>query len=246
MAKIRRLARKALVGTGFALGRGISVFVEGWSAGFPRGGRPSDFKKFLRDSAIAESAAFFTANMSQAWIARTKQELWKSALQRSSAVGEGLILEFGVWKGDSLTWFAQHSKQEVFGFDNFFEGLQEDWAGSALPKGYFAQNQLPKVPKNATLVVGMAQEELPGFFQSHSGPIRVAHFDMDTFQSTLDVLRLVYPRLVAGSLLIFDEFFGYPLWQQGEARAWMTFVEETNIDFRYFATTGWQVGVEIV
>ena len=112
----------------------------------------------------------------------------------------GLILEFGVYKGESLNWFALHSEQDVFGFDNFFDGLQEDWAG-ALPSGFFAQNSLPKGPGNVTLIVGRVQGELPGFFQDHPGPIRMAHFDMDTYQSSLDAFRLIHPRLLSGSVI---------------------------------------------
>lgn len=156
-----------------------------------------------------------------------------------------MILEFGVFEGESLSWFAQHSKQKVFGFDNFFDGLEEDWAG-ALPKGSFAQKSLPRVPENAVLIVGSAQAELPGFLAAHPEPIRLAHFDLDTFQSSLDVLRLIYPRLVAGSVIVFDEFLGYPLFQEGEAKAWMDFVDETRLDFKYFATTGVQVALEIL
>lgn len=93
--------------------------------------------------------------------------------------------------------------------------------------------------------MGRAQDELPGFLKAHPEPVRVAHFDMDTDQSTLDVLRLVYPRLVAGSVRVFNEFFGYPLGQEGEYKAWMEFVAESGVEFKYFSTTGIQVGVEI-
>lgn len=155
-----------------------------------------------------------------------------------------LILEFGVWRGESLTWLAQNSLQVVHGFDTF-TGLQEDWAG-AHPKGHFAVNSLPKVPSNAKLVVGRAQETLPKFLQEHKEDIRLVHFDMDTYQSTLDVLRLLRPRLVPGSVIVFDELMGYSMWQQGEYRAWSEFVEEAQVSYRYFATTGVQAGIEIL
>jgi hypothetical protein len=107
-------------------------------------------------------------------------------------------------------------------------------------------NSLPKVPTNATLVVGRAQETLPKFLEEHQQNVRFAHFDMDTYQSTLDVLRLLRPRLVSGSVIVFDELIGYPLWQEGEYKAWSEFVAEARVSFKYFATTGLQAGVEIL
>jgi hypothetical protein len=250
MRNVKYGVRRLVVGLGFALGKiyyvlwaVFSSLGEGFSAGFVGPPKTSSFETLLKESAIRESADFFFANMRHAWIARTREDIWRSALERTP-VG-GLILEFGVYKGASLTWFARHSSQEVFGFDNFYHGLMEDWAGMPLPKGYFAQESLPRVPGNATLIVGAVQDELPGFLQTHPEPIRVAHFDMDTYKSTLDVLRLIYPRLVGGSVIIFDEFFGYPLWQEGEYKAWMEFVDESGVEFKYFSTTEMQVGIEI-
>lgn len=234
MNNFKQSLQKLVHGVGWHFGRGFS-----------KGATVIPFKETLRASANRESVDFFLANMRQAWVATTRQEIWKAALHNTSGRGGGLILEFGVHKGRSLNWFALHSEQEVFGFDNFFDGLQEDWAG-ALPRGFFAQKQLPKVQGNATLIVGRVQNELPGFLQAHPGPIRVAHFDMDTYQSSLDALRLIYPRLVTGSVIIFDEFFGYPLWREGEARAWMEFCDETGVEFKYFVTSGAQVGIEIL
>jgi hypothetical protein len=115
-----------------------------------------------------------------------------------------------------------------------------------VPKGFLALESLPVVPPNASLIVGRVQDQLPGFFEAHPEPIRMAHFDMDTYQSTLDVLRLIRPRLVAGSVLIFDDFLCHPLWEEGEYKAWAEFAKESAVCFKYFATTGWQVGVEIL
>ena len=39
-------------------------------------------------------------------------------------------------------------------------------------------------------------------------------------------------------MLVFDEFFNYPGWQQHEFRAWTEFVEETGRTFEYLAYTG--------
>jgi hypothetical protein len=96
------------------------------------------------------------------------------------------------------------------------------------------------------LIVGKAQDTLPRFLEEHQQNVRFAHFDMDTYQSTLDVLRLLRPRLVSGSVIVFDELIGYPLWQESEYKAWSEFIKEAQISFKYFATTGVVAGVEIL
>lgn len=194
--------------------------------------------------AQVETARFIATQMKDAFFANCREEIWQSGLDRTSGLKDGLILEFGVWKGESLTWLADKTKQPVFGFDGF-DGLQEDWAG-AYAKGYFAVDSLPDVPVNAKLVVGRAQETLPKFLEDYQQNVRFAHFDMDTYQSTLDVLRLIQRRLVPGSVIVFDELIGFNMWQQGEYKAWCEFVADTQMRFKYFATTGVQAGVEIL
>ena len=49
---------------------------------------------------------------------------------------------------------------------------------------------------------------------------------------------LVGDRLAPDAVLVFDEFFNYPGWQQHEFRAWMEFVEKTGRTFEYLAYTG--------
>ena len=39
-------------------------------------------------------------------------------------------------------------------------------------------------------------------------------------------------------MLVFDEFFNYPGWQQHEYRAWTEFLEQTGRTFEYLAYTG--------
>ena len=38
-------------------------------------------------------------------------------------------------------------------------------------------------------------------------------------------------------MLLFDEFFNYPGWQQHEFRAWTEFVEKSGRTFEYLAYT---------
>jgi hypothetical protein len=51
------------------------------------------------------------------------------------------------------------------------------------------------------------------------------------------VLEHIGPRLRPGSIVIFDEYFNYPGWQEHEHKAWREFVERTGIGFTYEAYT---------
>lgn len=44
-------------------------------------------------------------------------------------------------------------------------------------------------------------------------------------------------RLVAGTVIVFDEFFNFPGWQEHEYRAWTEFVDRTGVRFEYLSYT---------
>ncbi|HEU0129040.1 MAG TPA: class I SAM-dependent methyltransferase [Pseudonocardiaceae bacterium] len=147
----------------------------------------------------------------------------------------GMALEFGVYTGTTLNLIATARQGgRVYGFDSF-EGLPEHWrAGFAA--GTFAADTVPDIP-GAELVVGCFDEVLPGFMENHPGPVDFLHIDADLYSSASTVLNLVGPRLREGSVVVFDEFFNYPGWQEHEYRAWTEYVERTAIAFRYEAFT---------
>lgn len=147
----------------------------------------------------------------------------------------GLALEFGVATGTTLGIIAEHRDQTVYGFDTF-EGLPDSWR-SGFPAGAFAVEQLPKVP-GAELVPGLFEHTLPGFLAQTPGTVAFAHIDSDLYESAATVLKHIGPRLAADSVLVFDEFFNYPDWQEGgEYRAWAEFCRDTGTRFQYESYT---------
>ncbi|MBA2472375.1 MAG: class I SAM-dependent methyltransferase [Pseudonocardiales bacterium] len=163
----------------------------------------------------------------------------------SLAPADGMALEFGVYQGRTLKVIAEARKHnQVFGFDSF-QGLPEDWR-SNIPAGTFATEQLPDVV-GAELVVGWFDDTLAEFLADHPGPVAFLHLDADLYSSTATVLEQVGPRLGAGSVIVFDEYFNYPGWEQHEHRAWQEFVEKTGIMFRYaaYACNNEQVAVVV-
>lgn len=64
-----------------------------------------------------------------------------------------LILEFGVFEGNTIYYIAgKLPNYTVHGFDSF-EGLPECWRDGA-PNGHFAMDQLPDVADNVELHKG--------------------------------------------------------------------------------------------
>ncbi|MEH6806494.1 TylF/MycF/NovP-related O-methyltransferase [Rhodococcus erythropolis] len=149
----------------------------------------------------------------------------------------GMALEFGVASGTTLRIVAEAFTERegtVAGFD-VFSGLPETWR-TGFPVGEFAQESIPEVP-GAQLVPGLFEDTLPSFLNDESGPVAFLHLDADLYSSTKTVLDLLGDRLVPGSIVVFDEFFNYPGWQQHEYRAWTEFVTRTGISFEYLGYT---------
>jgi len=160
----------------------------------------------------------------------------------------GMALEFGVASGTTLRIVAEAFTERegtVAGFD-VFSGLPETWR-TGFPVGEFAQESIPEVP-GAQLVPGLFEDTLPSFLNDESDPVAFLHLDADLYSSTKTVLDLLGDRLVPGSIVVFDEFFNYPGWQQHEYRAWTEFVTRTGISFEYLGYTvdNEQVVVKIV
>ena len=159
-----------------------------------------------------------------------------AGLIRSGALSylkDGFAFEFGVFQGETLhriyLTFNDLIPGPIAGFDSF-EGLPDAWADSN--KGRFALNsnttrklierfQHTKVQ----LVKGFFQHSLPGFIVKHSlifkkQPATLIHFDGDMFISTIIPFTLLTNNIMPGSLLMFDELWGYNTYQEHEILAY--------------------------
>jgi ABC-type polysaccharide/polyol phosphate transport system ATPase subunit/peptidoglycan/LPS O-acetylase OafA/YrhL len=158
---------------------------------------------------------------------------------------DGMALEFGVHTGGTLKVIAAaRENKNVFGFDSF-EGLPEDWR-DGFPAGHFALDEPPEVP-GAELVVGRFEDTLADFLDAHPEPVAFVHVDADLYSSARTVLTLVGPRLAVGTVIVFDEYFGYPGWREHEYQAWQEYVAESGVRFAYegYAAGNEQVVVRI-
>jgi hypothetical protein len=164
----------------------------------------------------------------------------------------GSTLEFGVFDGTSINFIADRRPDAtVHGFDSF-EGLPEDWMSyvtkGEVGKGEFdLRGQLPAVRSNVDLHVGWFDEVLPTFLDGNEDPVSFLHIDCDLYSSTKTVFSLLGARIGANCVIVFDEYVGYPGWQEHEYRAFQEFITEHGLSYRYLAfnENEWQVAVVI-
>jgi hypothetical protein len=169
-----------------------------------------------------------------------KRELvWDDVLvNRVGRATQILLLEFGVYKGDSISAFARMNDNlasRFVGFDTF-TGLPEDWVPGC-PKGYFSTDGSAPVitDDRISFVKGLFSDTLVDFIAQTPAMrdpaiTKVIHLDADLYSSTLFVLAQLW-RDVPNCFFIFDEFTGY------EALAFRDFVRSHGVEVEFYAKT---------
>jgi hypothetical protein len=149
---------------------------------------------------------------------------FNNLVEKIAAV-DGDVVECGVADGSSLASLASLLKvygqaRQVWGFDS--------WAGLPPPSradlgdasiavgGMFSQASTAKV-RDELLAYGLTNKEIaktvklvPGLFSetlpSYQGRIALLHVDVDLYQSYLDCLTSLWPRVEVGGIVAFDEY----------------------------------------
>ena len=193
---------------------------------------------------MVQSCEFIAKNMYNARIFSDRMDLLRKALQATD--GDGLYLEFGVFQGESINIIAKEMPlKTIYGFDSF-EGLPEEWTAGTEKGTFNVGGNLPTVENNVHLVKGWFDATLPQFLDEHKEPCNFIHVDCDLYSSTKTVFNLLKERIVPGTQIVFDEYFNYIGWQEGEHKAFQEFIEETHLHFKYIGYSTMQVGVSIV
>lgn len=142
-----------------------------------------------------------------------REEIWSNVAQKIGKEDEVLLLEFGVYKGNSMKfWISQFAnpKSEFHGFDSF-AGLPEDWVGKMVKGAFDTQGQVPDIDDpRVSFHVGWIQNTLPTFVREHAETISssknvLVHIDVDLYSAALFVLATLWHCLDT-FYLVFDEF----------------------------------------
>jgi hypothetical protein len=178
---------------------------------------------------IRESHHVQTSDLKGARKARDRFHVLSIAAEHTRAVA-GIAMEFGVFQGITLRHIAKEigPSRRVIGFDTF-EGLPDDW-GSLLRKGTFATTA-PAFSDllNVGLEVGRIEETLPRFLQGNLQPISLVHIDCPYYDINVFILEHVLPLMPPNAVVIFDEYYGYPSYEEHEFKAWAEIRSRFNL-----------------
>lgn len=244
------LKKKILAYFDSSIGKLIRLFQ---SSLIPRENKPRSVIDLVEEMSRQESASYALQEMQNSLCFRKKEDLWRYCLNLIEDKGREenrtvQILEFGVWTGYSINYMAGNCPEAfVVGFDSF-EGLEEDWIGTPLAKKAFhLKGKTPKVGSNVELVIGKFEESLPRWLaQNEDRKIDLVHIDSDTYKPAKFVLNMLVRNLEEGSIIIFDEYFGYPSWRLNEWRAWQEIVKSLHVEYRYLAFSDQSVAIQLI
>ncbi len=133
---------------------------------------------------------------------------------------DGDVIESGVWRGGSAKLLrdeiiASGSSKQLHLFDSFEGMAHVEQAHDRHEVGDFRDTSLGHVQQ---FVTGNAGPDAKGVAQFHQGWIPqtfaglqdmrlcFAHIDLDLYQSILDTLAFVYPRLSSRGVIVFDDY----------------------------------------
>ena len=167
---------------------------------------------------------------------------------------DGLWMEFGVYRGKTISVIAEYTKNIVYGFDSF-EGLHEDWDADN-PKGSYTLHGIIPAEAidgrlegatggratrpwaaNIKLIKGYFEHSLPPFLEEHTAPAAFLHIDSDLYSSAKTILTELKDRIIPGTVICFDDWCGYPDCsdKNHEIKAFAEFLLDTQYGYQTLA-----------
>jgi len=135
--------------------------------------------------------------------------LYSLACQAVTLGGE--VWECGVYKGGTAMLLARAVGEAPLRLFDTFEGMPEtDPIRDVHKAGDFADTHIESVSERvgpqASYHKGFIPETFAGLEDSR---VAIAHIDVDLYRSILDCCQFIYPRLLRGGFLVFDDY-GFP------------------------------------
>ena len=165
---------------------------------------------------------------------------------------DGLFLEFGVYKGQSINILSKLKPNKIFhGFDTF-TGLPEEWdmGDKKIKAGHFNLDKIPNVEKNVILHKGLFKSTIPEWQKKYAGEISFINIDCDLYSSTKTVLEYLNQQIVKNTIIRFDDLLPsplspYPNWMEGEWKALSEWVKKYRREIIPLARS-WKQGCTIL
>jgi O-methyltransferase len=143
-------------------------------------------------------------------------ELWQ-LVEQSAKLDSGALIEVGVWKGGTGALIAQRAAlcgitDRTFLCDTFDGVVKSGECDSTYRGGEHqdcTEDDVNAVMarlgvENYTILTGVFPEETGGDV-AHLR-FRLCHVDVDVYESAKDVVKWVWPRLVPGGIVVFDDY----------------------------------------
>jgi O-methyltransferase len=142
-------------------------------------------------------------------------ELWQLVEQTQSL--RGALLEVGVWRGGTGALIASHAKQSgisdpVYLCDTFKGVVKVGPEDSQYANGEHSDTSVRAVEgllsklglDNATILEGIFPDDTAHKIEAER--FRFCHVDVDVYQSAKGITEWVWPRLVVGGIVVFDDY----------------------------------------
>lgn len=140
-----------------------------------------------------------------------------SLVRQLGKLPKGDILEVGVWRGGSGALMAGTAVQygldcKVFLADTFQGVVKAGGKDTKYTGGEHADTSVPTVEQLIQQLGLKNCELLQGVFPEQGGPrignrkFRLCHIDVDVYNSARDVNEWVWPRLVPGGVVVYDDY----------------------------------------
>lgn len=192
---------------------------------------PEIVERFLAHSLLS---IYLKQGLDGAKKIRSREKLWDHVIDNVGQKKPLVYLEFGVWKGYSIKFFADKltNPLSIFIGSDSFEGLPEDWG--ARPKGSFDTGG--EVPITNDSRISFAKGWFQNTFDDVIASVRphhksfLVHFDADVYSSTLFLLTKL-DDVANEYWAIFDEFLGH------ESRALWNYVQAYGASVEFLAAT---------
>ena len=143
-------------------------------------------------------------------------ELWQLVAE-AAKLPTGDLIEIGVWRGGTGALIAKRSQllalaAKVFLCDTFQGVVKSGSRDSAYVGGEHADTNRAVVASLARSLNLNQVEILEGIFPDQTGDalrertFRFCHIDVDVYDSAKDIVGWIWPRLVPGGLVVYDDY----------------------------------------
>lgn len=146
-------------------------------------------------------------------------ELWK-LVEQSSKLDKGSILEVGVWRGGTGVVLAQQAKNcginDCVYLCDTFKGVVKAGRNDIFYSNGECSNTSKETAQDLMRKLNIRNVEIcqgtfPDDFDDKFGKLqyRLCHIDVDVYQGAKEITEWVWPRLVKGGIIVYDDYGTY-------------------------------------